>query len=87
MKGTIIPIVTLRESKKKDKYLDLASELKNLLKTKLTIIAMVSVALYTVTEVLLKRLEDLEIRGLVETIQITALLRSVRILKTVQGLE
>ena len=40
-------------------------------------------ALGTVTKGLIKGLEDLEIRGRVETIQTTALLRSARILKRV----
>ena len=40
-------------------------------------------ALGTVTKGLAKRLEDLEIRGQVETTQTTALLRSTRILRRV----
>ena len=40
-------------------------------------------ALCTVTEGLLKGLEDLEIRGRVETIQNTALLKLARILRRV----
>ena len=40
-------------------------------------------ALSTLIKGLVQGLEDLEIRGLVETIQITALLRSARILKRV----
>ena len=39
----------------------------------------------TDTEGLLKGLEDLELRGGVETIQSTTLLRSARILRRVQG--
>ena len=39
--------------------------------------------LRTVTKGLIKGLEDLEIRGRVETIQTTALLRSARILRRV----
>ena len=38
-------------------------------------------ALGTITKGLIKGLEDLEIRGQVETIQTTALLRSARILR------
>ncbi len=38
----------------------------------------------TVTKGLLKGLEDLEIRGRIETIQTTQLLRSARILRRVQ---
>ena len=65
----------LKESEKKHKYLDLARELKKLWKIKVTIILIVISALGTVTEGLVKGLDDLEIRRLVETIQTTALLR------------
>ena len=44
---------------------------------------MVNGVLGTVTKGLVLGLEDLEIRGRVETIQITALLRSARILRKV----
>ena len=47
---------------------------------KVTVIAIVISALGTVTKGLIKGLEDLEIRGQVDSIQITALLRSARIL-------
>ena len=50
---------------------------------KVTVIPIVIGALGTVTERLLKELEDLEIRAYVEIIQITALLRSGRILRKV----
>ena len=43
-----------------------------------TIIPIVIVAFGTVTKGLLKGLEDLEVGGLVETIQTTALLRKAR---------
>ena len=46
---------------------------------KVTIISIVIGALGTVTEGLIQRLEDLDITGRLETIQITALLRSARI--------
>ena len=71
--------VKLKESKKKDKYLDLARELNS----KITLIPIIMCALGTVTEELLKGLENLEIKGGVETIQTTALLNSVRILRRV----
>ena len=48
-----------------------------------TIILIVIGAFGTVTKGLLKELEDLEVGGRVETIQTTALLRTVRILKRV----
>ena len=48
---------------------------------KVTVIRIVVGALGTVTKGLVKGLEDLEIRGLVETIQTTTLLRLARILR------
>ena len=74
-------LVKLKESEKIDKYLDLARELKKLWNVKVTII--VIGALGTVPKDLVLGLEDLEIRGRVETIQTTALLRSARILRRV----
>ena len=71
----------LKECEKKDKYLDLARELKKLWSMKVTIIPIVIGAFGTVTKGLLKRLEDLEVGGRVETIQTTALLRTARILR------
>ena len=50
---------------------------------RVTVIRIVNGALGTVTEGLVKGLEDLEIRGRVETIPITALLRLARILRRV----
>ena len=55
--------VKLKENEKKDKCLDLACELKKLWNMKVTIIPIVIGALGTVTEGLVKGLEDLEIRG------------------------
>ena len=75
--------VKFKESEKKDKYLDLARELKKLWNMKVKFIPIVIVVLGTVTKRLLKGLEDLEIRGRVETIQITAILRSTKILRKV----
>ena len=74
----------LKECEKKDKYLDLARELKKLWNMLVTIILSVIGAFGTVTKVLLKRLEDLEVGGRVETIQTTALLGTARILRGVQ---
>ena len=73
--------VKLKECEKKDKYLDLARELKKLWNMKVTIIPIVIGAFGTVTKGLLKGLEDLEVGGRVETIQMTALLRTARILR------
>ena len=49
----------------------------------LTVISIVIGATGTVTKGLVQGLENLEIRGQVETIQTTALLRSARILRRV----
>ena len=50
---------------------------------KVTMILIVTGMLGTVTKGLVQGLEDLEIRGQVDTIQTTALLRSARILRRV----
>ena len=73
----------MKESEKKDKYLDLARELKKTWNMKVTIVSIVIDALGTVTKGLLKGLEDLEVGWRVETIQTTALLRTARILRRV----
>ena len=77
--------INLEESEKKYKYLDLARELKKLWNMKVTNVLIVIGALGTITKGLLKVLEDLEVGGRVETIQITALLRTPRILRRVLG--
>ena len=71
----------MKESEKKDKYLDLARELKKLWNIKVTIVPIVIGALGTITKGLFKGLDDLEVGGRVETIQTTALLRTARILR------
>ena len=68
--------INLKESEKKNKYLDLAIELKKLWNMKVTIVPNVIGALGTIFKGLLKGLEDLEVGGRVETIQTTALLRT-----------
>ena len=75
--------INLKEREKKDKYLDLARELKKLWNMKVTIVPIVTGAFGTITKRLLKGLEDLEVGGRVETIQMTALLRTAKILKRV----
>ena len=50
---------------------------------KVTIVPIVSGALGPITKGFLKGLEDLEVGGWVETIQMTALLRTARILRRV----
>ena len=73
--------IKLKECEKKDKYLDLARELKKLWNMEVTIIPIVIGAFGTVTKGLLKGLEDLEVGRRVETLQTKALLRTVRILR------
>ena len=75
--------IKLKVCEKKDKYLDLARELKKLWNMQVTIISIVIGAFGTVTKGLLKGLEDLEVGGRVKTIQTTALLRTARILRRV----
>ena len=74
--------IKLKEYEKRDKYLDLAIELKKLWNMKMTIIPIVSGAFGTVTKGL-KGLEDLDVGGRVETIQTTALLKTARILRRI----
>ena len=50
---------------------------------KVTVIPVVNGVLGTVTQGLVQRLKDLEIKGQVETLQTTALLRSSKILRRV----
>ena len=75
--------IKLKECEKKDKYLNLARELKKLWNMQVTIMPIVIGAYGIVTKGLLKGLEDLEVGGRVEIIQTTALLRAARILRRV----
>ena len=75
--------IKLKECEKRDKYLDLARELKKLWNMKVTIIPIVIGAFGMVTKGLLKGLEDLEVGDRVETVQTTALLKTARILRRV----
>ena len=79
--------IKLKECEKKDKYLDLARELKKLWNMKVSIVPIVIGVFDTVTEWLLKGLEDLEVGRRAETIQTTALLKTARILRRVWRLE
>ena len=65
--------IKLKECEKKDKYRDLARELKK--NMKVIIIPIVIGDFGTVTKRLSTGLEDLEVGGRVESIQTTALLR------------
>ena len=67
--------INLKECERKDKYLDLARELKKLWNMKVTIVPIVIGAFGTITKWLLKGLADLEVGVRVENIQMTALLR------------
>ena len=67
----------------KDKYLDIARELKKLWNRSVTIVPTAIGAFDTVTKGLLKGLEDLEVGEWVETIQTTTLLKTTGILKRV----
>ena len=58
----------LKENEKRDKYLDLARELKKLRNMKVTVMPIVIDALVTIPKALVKELEDLKIREQVETI-------------------
>ena len=76
--------VKLKESEKRDKYLDLARELKKKRtqwNMKVTVILCVIGLLGTVIKGLVQELENLEIKGRVETIQTTAWFKSAKILK------
>ena len=64
--------INLKESEKKDKFLEHAREFKKLWNMKVMIIPIMIGAFGTVTKGLLKGLEDLEVGGQVETIQTTA---------------
>ena len=75
--------IKLKECEKKDKYLDLAKELKKLWNMKATIVPIVIGAFGSITKGFLKGLKDSEVGGRVETIQMTALLRTARILRRV----
>ena len=75
--------INLKECEKKDKYLDLARELKKLWNMKVTIVPIMIGDFGTITKGLLKDLEDLEVGGRVETIQMSALLRTAKILRRV----
>ena len=77
--------IKLKENEKKDKYLDLARELKKLRNMNVTIVPIVSGAFGKVLKGLLKALEDLEVGGRGEIVQTTTLLRTVRILRRVLG--
>ena len=75
--------VKIKESEKIIKYLDLTWELRKLQSINPMVIKIVMGTLGTVPKDLEKGLEELEIGGRIEIIQITALLRSARILRRI----
>ena len=79
--------VQLKESENRDKYLELARELKQLRSMKVTVIPIVIGALDTDTKGLVQGLEVWVIREQMETIQTTALLRLIGILEDYWKLE
>ena len=60
-----------KSNERRNKFLDLARELKKLCNMKVTVVPIVIGALGTICKGLLRRLEDLKIEGRVETIQTT----------------
>ena len=64
--------VKLKESEKKDKYLEFTRERKKQCKMKITMIPIVIGVLGTIIKDLILGQEDMEIRGRVESIQTTA---------------
>ena len=68
--------IKVKESEKRDKYLDLAWELRKLWNMMMTVIRFVIGALGTVLKILERSLEVLEIEGQIQTVQILALFRS-----------
>ena len=71
------------KDEKREQRQDFVNELNKLWNIKVTVIPTVIGVLRTVTRRLVKGLEDWEIRGRVETIQTTTLLRLARILRRV----
>ena len=75
--------VKIKENKKRDKYLDLAKELKKLCNMRVMVIPIVIGEHGTVSKYLERGLEELEIGRWTETIQTTSLLELARILRRV----
>ena len=76
--------VKVKGSEKRDKYLDLSRVLRKLYIMRVMVIPIVIDALGTIPKGLDRELEELETEGRIEMIQATVLLRSTRILRTVQ---
>ena len=69
----------IKEKKQRDEYLELARELINTWKVKVTVIPIVIGALGTVPKVLVKGMELVEIGGRIETIQTSPLINEKRL--------
>ena len=69
------------KDEKLDRYLDLARELKKLWNIKVMVIPIIVGVLETVLKNMEKKLDELEIRGRIKTIQTTAGLKSARTLR------
>ena len=80
-------MIKLKESEKRDKFLNLSRELKKLRSIKVTMVTIEIGALSRATKGLVQGLEDLKIRGRVETKITKALLRSARILRVLKIFE
>ena len=76
-------IMKIKENKKREKYLDLARELKILLNMKVTVMPIVIGELGMIPKGLVRGLEELKIGGRAVTIINAALLRLARILSRV----
>ena len=72
-----------KENKRINKYFDRARDLKKLWNMKLVVIPIITGSLGTVSKSLQGRLEELQIRDGIKTIQTTALFRLARILRRV----
>ena len=75
--------IKLKECEKRDKYVDLARELKKIWNMKVTIIPIVIGAFGRVTKRLSKGLDYLEVGGWVETIQTTTFFETTILLRSV----
>ena len=78
------PRVIIKESEKRNKYLDPVRDLKLLWNMKVTVIPIVISTLGTISEGLVRKLVELEIKGWPETIQTTALLSSARMQRVLE---
>ena len=76
----------IKESEKIDKFLDLTSEQKKMGSMRVTVVLIVIGALGTVPKIFFKNIAELEIRGQIETLETTAIVKSLRILRVLLSL-